>query len=96
MRAADKVVAHQRVLGFKDRGVDAVERVAPEIVIAVARGAAEIALADARLLKRLDHLDLVVFLNVLDLPQPVGAECRSPLGGGEDPFVYVKKVQNIT
>ena len=67
MRAAGDLGAHERGLGVEAVGIDALEIVAPGIVVAVARGGGEVRRVDAVFLHRADDLALVVFCDAVDL-----------------------------
>ena len=77
--AAHEVVADKSVLCVKGEGVYPVESVPAEVVVAVARGSAEVTLAHSRVLERLYHLHLMVFLDIIYLAQFVRAERHSLL-----------------
>ena len=67
VRAAQDARAHERGLGVKAVGIDALERVAADVVVAVAGGAGEAAGIDAVLLHGGDDLRLVVLGDLVNL-----------------------------
>ena len=67
VRAAGDLGAHECGLGVEAVGIDALEIVAPGIVVAVARGGGKVRRVDAIFLHRTDDLALVVFRDAVDL-----------------------------
>ena len=67
VRAAGDLGAHERGLGVEAVGIDALEIVAPGVVVAVARGGGKVRRVDAVVLHRTDDLALVVFCDAVDL-----------------------------
>ena len=79
--AADKVVAHQGVLGAQGGGVNLVQHVTAPVSVTVAGAAHKVALADPRLVESRQHFLLVVPLDLLDLPELGLGQLLRPLGG---------------
>ena len=75
MGAAGDLRAHQRGLGVKGVGVDALEIVAAHVVIAIAGGGGKALGADAVFLHRADDLGLIILRHAVDLIEPL-PECR--------------------
>ena len=67
VRAAGDLGAHERGLRVEAVGIDALEIVAPGVVVAVARGGGKVRRVDAIFLHRTDDLALVVFRDAVDL-----------------------------
>ena len=70
MRAADKLRSDQGVLRPEDRGVNRLQRIPPDVVVAVARTRREVCLADAVLAECVQHFHLVVFRNRINFRKP--------------------------
>ena len=70
VRAAGDLGAHERGLRVEAVGIDALEIVAPGVVVAVARGGGKVRRVDAVFLHRADDLALVVFRDAVDLVKP--------------------------
>ena len=96
MGAADKVMPHQRVLRVKSIGVNTVESVAAEVIVAVACGSVEIALPHSGVLKRLYHFYLVIFLDLVYLSELIRTKAHRLFGSFKDFFIYIKKFQILT
>ncbi len=77
MGAGCDTAAHQRGLGAHDLGHHALQALAPQIVVAIARGPGEVLLTDPILAKGIEHLARVVSLDRAEaLPdRPHGGFC---------------------
>ena len=72
MCAAGDLRPDERCLGMKRIGIDALEIVAPVVVVAVARRGGKVAGADTVSLHGEQHLVLIIFRATVDLPKAVG------------------------
>lgn len=67
VRAAGDLGAHERGFRVEAVGIDALEIVAPGVVVAVARGGGKVRRVDTVFLHRADDLALVIFRDAVDL-----------------------------
>ena len=92
--AAGDLRAHQRGLGVEHVGVDPLQIVPAEIVIAVAGGSGEAGGGDPVFLHRPQHLGLIVFRNLVNGGEAVFQLLQRPLAVGiyrrGDPHGFVK------
>ena len=66
MCSADDLAAHKRILCAEDIGINALQGISSDVVIAIAAGADEVCLTDAGVLHGLHHLQLVVFCDLVN------------------------------
>ena len=94
MGAAGDLGAHQRGLGVEYVGIDPLQIVPAEIVIAVASGCGEAGGGDPVLLHRPQHLCLIMLRDLVDGGEAVFQLLQRPLAVGVyrrgDPHGFVK------
>ena len=91
VRAADEIVAAERVLRAERERVDFIERIASAVAVAVAGRRDKMALADARLHECRLHLLLIVPLNLRDLCEVRRSLFLRRLRRPQKTAVYVEK-----
>ena len=81
VRAVDKLDAHEGGFGAENLRIDFIQRLSPEIVIAVAGGTGEAGVRDPVILKRLHDLSCILLRYGVDFPEAfaqaqLGAFCH--------------------
>ena len=78
MGAVDKADAHQRRLGAEDLGVDLIQGLPAQIVIAVAGGAGKAGVRDPGVLEGLHHPEGILLRHSVDLSKALAAALLRP------------------
>ena len=92
MGAGYEVVAHEGILGAADLGHDRLDGVTSAVVVAVAGGAGEMALADSVMDERRQNFAAVVFCDFLCAGECFGAHFFRIFGKGFDTGIDVEKL----
>ena len=90
MRAAGDLRAHERGLGVEGVGIDALKRIAADVVVAVAGGAHEAAGVHTVLLHGKKHLVLIVFGDLVDRVKARTQDGENLLAQREDLFAHAQ------